>query len=151
MTKRILAFILCGIMMLCFASCGQEKEDYTAKVVSFMNSKEETSVQDVFAFEFDRAYIFNFEDGYLDGDGFTQKYNLDISISQVEAGKTDYIQRIVFVDEAGNFVSLFQCAMDEIFIESKGVVIYPETVIKRSSSQEKPLGITFESSDRYGY
>ena len=150
MTKRILAFILCGIMLLCLASCGQGKEDYTAKLVSIMNSKEETSVQDVFSFEFDRAYVLNFEDGYLDGDGFAQKYNLDISISQVEAGKTDNVQRIVFVDEAGNFVFLFQCTMDEIFIESKGVVIDPETVINRSSSQEKPLQITFESADRYG-
>ncbi len=103
-----------------------------------------------FSFEFDCAYVFNFEDGYLNGDGFAQKYNLDISISQVETGKTDNVQRIVFVDEAGNFVFLFQCTMDEMFIESKGVVIDPETVINRSSSQEKPLQITFESADRYG-
>lgn len=150
MTKRILAFLLCGIMLLCLASCGQEKEDYTAKLVSVMSGKEEVSVQDIFSFKFDRAYVFNFEDGYLDGDGFAKKYNLNISISQVEAGETDNIQRIVFVDEAGNFVSLFECTTDEVFIENKGVVIDPETVINRGSSQEKTLGITFEGSEPFG-
>ncbi len=107
-------------------------------------------MQDIFSFEFDRAYVFNFTDGYIDGEGFAKKYNLDISITQVEAGQTDNVQRIVFVDEFGSFVYEFQCVTDDVsFIESGGVIIYPETIIERTAFEEEQLTIRFESSERY--
>lgn len=150
MIKRIFTFILGVIMLFCFASCAQEKEAYTEKLISALKEQEETTVKDIFSFEFDRAYVFNYEDGYRDGDSFAKEYNLNISISQVEAGGTDTIQRIVFVDKSGEFVYLFKCNIGQIYIESDGVVIYPETVIERKTLQEDRLRITFKSSERYG-
>lgn len=137
-------------MLLCFTGCGQKNEDYTAKFISAMNKQEEITVKDIFRFEFDRAYIFHQEDCYLDGEIFAKTYDLDISIEQVENGMADYCQRIVFVNKSGDFVFLFECNLDEVHIKNKGVVIYPETTIKREASQEKPLEITFETSEQYG-
>ena len=147
MTKKIMAFMICVVMLCCFVSCGQNNEDYTAKLIYVMNEQENATVQDVFSFEFDRAYIFHQDDCYFDGETFAKTYNLDISIAQVDGGIADYRQRIVFVDESGNFVYLFDCNMDEINIQSKGIVIYPETVI--TLSQENPPQITFESFEQY--
>ena len=76
--------------------------------------------------------------------------DLDISIDKVENGMADYRQRIVFVNKSGDFVNLFECNIDEVYIENKGVVIYPETVIKRESSEANPLKINFETSEQYG-
>ena len=112
--KRSLVSILCIIMLFCFTSCSQDNEDYTAKLISLLNAQEETTIQDVFSFEFDRAYIFHQADCYVDGKTFAKTYNLDISIEQVHYGTADYLQRIVFVDESGNFVHLFTCIMEEI-------------------------------------
>ena len=147
--KKILSFLSCLIMLFCLASCGQSNEDYTAKLISVMNEQEATTVKDIFSFEFDRAYIFHQADCYFDGETFAKTYNLDISIDQVDEGIADYRQRIVFVNKSGDFVHLFECNADEVYINNKGVVIYPETVIKRKLSQAKLLEITFETSEQY--
>ena len=148
--KRLFTVILCGIILFSLAACNQKNEDYKSKLISVINNQETATVQDIFSFEFDRAYVFNFTDGYIDGEGFAKKYNLDISITQVEAGQADYIQRIVFVDKFGSFVYEFQCIMDDIsFIESGGVIIYPETIIERTAFEKEQLTIRFESSERY--
>ena len=148
--KKSLSLFLCLIMLFCLASCGKNNEDYTAKLISVMNEQEEITVKDIFCFEFDRAYIFHSEDCYLDGKIFAKTYNLDISIEQVENGMADYRQRIVFVNKSGDFVYLFECNMDKVYIENKGVVIYPETIIKRNFSEAKLLEIGFETSELYG-
>jgi hypothetical protein len=148
--KRLFTVILCGIILFSLAACNQKNEDYKSKLISVINKQETATVQDIFSFEFDRAYVFNFTDGYMDGEEFAKKYNLDISITQVEAGQADYIQRIVFVDKSGSFVYEFQCIMDDVsFIESGGVIIYPETIIERTAFEKEQLTIRFESSERY--
>ncbi|MBR2860300.1 MAG: hypothetical protein IKB86_00445 [Clostridia bacterium] len=117
---------------------------------TFPNNEKEVTVKDVFSFEFDRAYVFHQADCCLSGEDFAENYNLDISINQVENGDDDYLQRIVFVDEAGEFVHLFQCIINEIYIHNKGVVIYPDTKITRVSAQEDDLvEIRFESTEEY--
>lgn len=148
--KRLFTVILCGIILFSLAACNQKNEDYKSKLISVINKQETATVQDIFSFEFDRAYVFNFTDGYMDGEEFAKKYNLDISITQVEAGQADYIQRIVFVDKSGSFVYEFQSIMDDVsFIESGGVIIYPETIIERTAFEKEQLTIRFESSERY--
>ena len=148
--KKIFTLILCGIMLLGLVACNQKNEDYKSKLISVMNKQETATVQDIFSFEFERAYIFTLLDGYLDGEMFVKKYSLDISIPQVEAGQADHIQRIVFVDKSGSFVYEFQCIMDDVsFVESGGIIIYPETTIKRTALEEGKLTIHFESLERY--
>ena len=125
-----------------------KERDYQAKLISALNKQEDITVQDVFSFKFDRAYIFN--DCYLSGEGFAKKYNLDISISEVNSGTSENLQRVVFVDESGSFVYEFRCISSEILLLEKGIVIYPGTKIKQESlMQEKPLIISFESSEHY--
>jgi hypothetical protein len=69
----------------------------------------------------------------------------------VKSGEADYVQRIVFVDESGDFVYEFKCLTDEILLSEKGLIIYPETMMERASDvHEKPLNIKFKSSERYG-
>ncbi len=148
--KKFLAVFLCGIMLFSFVACNQKNEDYTSKLISVMTEKETATVQEIFSFEFDRAYIFRFDDGYTNGEGFAEKYNLDISIAQVEYGETDTVQRIVFVDKYGSFVYEFKCIIDEVVILEKGLVIYPDTIIERKSlPEEEPIKVSFTSSEKY--
>ena len=122
--------------------------NYSAKFTTVLNEQENVTVQDVFSFEFERAYVFN--DCYISGEGFARRYNLDISINEVKSGASENIQRIVFVDELGNFVYELKCDNSEVILLEKGIVIYPETIIERKTSiQEKPLTISFQSLERY--
>lgn len=145
----IFSVLLLFIIFVIIYSIAQKKEeDYRTKLISVLNEKEETTVQDIFPFKFERAYVFN--DCYISGEGFAQRYNLDISISEVKSGVSENVQRIVFVDEFGAFVYEFKCDSGEVILPEKGMVIYPETAIKRMSSvQEKPLIITFQSLEYY--
>lgn len=124
------------------------KKDYNAELISVIKNHEETTVQDVFSFDFDRAYVFYLEDCYFSGEAFARAYNLDITIPEVDSAASEQIQRIVFVDISGNFVYEFQCYIGDVVFEKTGIVIYPETVIKRkSSAQERTLTIDFQSSE----
>lgn len=138
-------FLIIGIIY----AVKQSKEDYTEKLISVLSEKNETTAQEIFSFEFARAYVFN--DLYISGDGLADKYGLDISISEVEAGVSENIQRIVFVDEAGNFVYEFQCNARDVIMPHKALIIYPETVIKKEATQEKAIVINFESSEFYDH
>lgn len=120
----------------------KRSEHYTAKLITILNEQEDVTVHDIFSFKFEQAYVFN--DCYISGEGFAKKYNLDISINEVKSGVSENIQRIVFVDESGNFVYEFKCDSSEVILSEKGIVIYPETTIERESSiQEKTLTISF--------
>ncbi len=146
--KRILALVIAVFFLFALTSCGQSSSDYKSKLIVDISNKGTTTVGEIFDFEFDRAYIFDYLDGYLDGAWFVEKYDLDISIDKVEAGKADYIQRIVFVDKEGDFVYLFECIMTDVLFAETGVIIYPETIIERVPSQEI-LTIHFEGVERY--
>ena len=145
----IVLVLLFSIGLVIIYGITQKREEcYSAKLITVLNQREEATVQDVFTFKFERAYVFN--DCYISGEGFAKKYNLDISISEVKSGVSENIQRIVFVDESGNLVYEFKCDNSEVIILEKGIVIYPETTIERKSFvQEKTLTINFQSLERY--
>lgn len=124
--------------------------DY-AKIYHIFNRQAQAQVRDVFSFEFDRAYIF--DEYNMSGDELSQKYNLDINISQVQA-EDNKKQRIVFVDEHGDFVYLFSSTLSEMKIDEDGLVIYPDTVIERTDSNSNvlhpyPPRLTFHSKIYY--
>lgn len=136
------------VLVIIYSITLRKEEDYRAKLISVLNEQEETTVQDVFSFKFERAYVFN--DCYISGEGFAKRYNLDISINEVKSGVSENVQRIVFVDELGAFVYEFKCDNSEVILLEKGMVIYPETIIERKSSiQEKTLIINFQSLEHY--
>lgn len=143
----LLSFILMYIMWQ------QKDENYCNKIISILREQEKITVQDIFSFEFEKGYIFN--DCYISGEGFAERYDLDIAIGQVKAGSSENIQRIVFVDKQGFFVYEFKCDSSNIVILEKGIVIYPETIIERKSSivgtPETNLMIYFNSSEHYDY
>lgn len=145
----ILSLLLFSIVLVMIYNITLNKEEnYNAKLISVLSEQEDTTVQDVFSFKFERAYVFN--DCYISGEGFAKRYNLDISINQVESGVSENIQRVVFVDEFGDFVYEFMCDNSEVILSEKGMVIYPETIIERMSHiQEKPLIVSFQSFERY--
>ena len=151
--KLIIGIVISGLLVLIagviiYNIVLKKEEDYSVKLISLLNEQKELTVRDVFSFEFERAYVF--DDCYISGEGFAKKYNLNISIEEVKAGASENIQRIVFVDESGDFVYEFKCDSNEMIILEKGKIIYPETIIERESSiQEKPIIISFQSSDRY--
>lgn len=144
--KRIFVFAMCMVLLFCFASCGEKSEDYAKKLISAAGEQEKITVSDVFSFDFDRGYVFASDDCYANGDEFAKKYGLDISISQVGYGVSENVQRIVFVDELGAFVYKFNCLSDKVLFDEKGVIIYPETVVKTEESYSEPLKITFEGN-----
>ena len=136
--------LLIGIILVV-----KRKENYSVKLFASFEKDDEVLVRDVFGFSFDRAYVF--DDCYLSGEGFTQRYQLPLSIDQVQSGASENIQRIIFVDESGSFVYEFQCGKSEVLIAEKGLVIYPDTEMKRISEPSKtPLTILFQSEEHYG-
>lgn len=140
--------LLCIVLVMIYSTIPKKKEDYRTELISVLNEQGEATVQDVFSFKFEQAYVFN--DCYISGEGFAERYNLDISINEVKSGVSENIQRIVFVDELGAFVYEFKCDNSEVILPEEGMIIYPETVIERKSSiQEKPLIINFQSLERY--
>jgi hypothetical protein len=126
----------------------KRSSDYNFRLVSAMNDEEMVTLKNVFSFDFHKAYVI--DDPYISGTEFAAKYGLNISIDQVKAGADENVQRIVFVDSLGSFVYEFKCNKSEIIIAENGIVIYPETVIERTSQKGvTPLEITFKSMEKY--
>lgn len=141
-------FLFFITLVIIYSITLKKEKDYSIKLISILNEQEEATVKDVFSFKFERAYVF--DDCYISGEGFAKRYNLDISINEVKSGVSENIQRIVFVDELGDFVYEFKCDNSEVILLEKGIVIYPETTIERKTSiQEKPLTISFQSLEQY--
>lgn len=91
-----------------------------------------------------------FKDSYISGEGFTKAYNLDISINQIGNTDQENIGRVVFVDDAGNFVFEYQYFENELVVIKKGMVIYPETKIRECESLiEGVTCLEFMSSEYY--
>lgn len=141
---------------------------YTLKYVGFLDNLEDVNINDeklenlsqyfkqkdyilasdFFDFNFNKGYIMN--DNYIDGDTFAKRYKLDIKIPEVREALTDRINRIVFVDEKGNFVNLFRYFAENVKVYDQGMIIYPTTkIIKLKSSNEKLLKLKFDSEDYY--
>ena len=143
----VLATILSMIFVIIFITTFQQ-EDYNSKLISVLNEKETPMVQNIFSFEFDRAYIF--DDCYISGEGFAKRYHLDISIDQVKNGVSENVQRIVFVNQSGDFVYEFRCDIGEVILQEQGMIIYPDTKIEiKSNTKEKPVIICFQSLEYY--
>lgn len=122
--------------------------NYAKELLLAFQRKETASVSEIFSFEFDRAYIF--DDCYISGSGLADRYNLKISIQQVEPGVSESIQRIVFVDAQGNYLYLFQCDRNSLEIKENGVIIYPDTLIRKDASAQKEATVLlFESNEFY--
>lgn len=115
-----IAFVLLFsiVLVIIYSTTLKKEKNYSVKLISVLNEQQEAKVQDVFLFEFARAYVF--DDPYISGEGFAKKYNLNISINKVQSGVSENIQRIVFVDELGDFVYEFKCNNSEIFFWKKG-------------------------------
>ena len=153
-SKRKVIVCVCTVLLLISAiviircTILKENTSYGDKLLLIMREQEESTVSDIFSFEFDKAYIFN--DSYISGEGLAKRYNLNISIDEVKSGVSENIQRIVFVNKKGDFVYEFKCDTSEVILLEKGAVIYPNTVIKRKSTlQESILTISFQSVDYY--
>ena len=150
--KSILIIVVAAILILGVISLiiyGLTKEpNYNERLISEMEDADLVTLKTVFDFDFHKAYVI--DDPYISGEDFAKQHGLNISISQVKAGTSEDIQRIVFVDDLGHFVYEFKCDSGEVLIAEKGMVIYPETVIERLSKEgEKPLEITFKSMEKY--
>jgi len=104
----------------------------------------EVPMNQIFTFDFDRAYVF--KDNYIDGERFTQIYNLNLSIDQIESVDAEFIRRIVFVDKNGNLVYEFRYDYSDLNPKEEGMIIYPNTKIKCCSSRsvvEGSMGFEF--------
>jgi len=146
--KKIIVLIICIILMIVVLVISNRKEDYVSDLISIFNKKQKITVGEVFSFDFEKAYVI--DDCYITGEGFSERYNLELSIDQVKPGTSENIQRIVFVDEQGDFVYEFKCDFNQIVWDKQPVIIYPETIIERKSFDEKmPLKINFRNVGYY--
>ncbi len=119
-------------------------------MLTMLNEKSEFKASEVFKFKFDRAYVFLDDEYYSSGEGFARKHNLDISIDEVESGANEGVRRIAFVDEKGEFVYCFSFWLDDLQPCEYGMIMYPDTIIKKH--EELPNGpVIFEicSTDYY--
>ncbi|MEE0264059.1 MAG: hypothetical protein UD936_00380 [Acutalibacteraceae bacterium] len=148
----IIALILAGVLFGLWWGkwiCDFILTDYTKKMLTMLSEKSEFKASEVFDFEFDRAYVFLDDEYYYDGESFAKEHNLDISIEEVYTGDQEGIRRIVFVDEKGDFVYCFSFWISDLELSEYGMIIYPDTIIKRYD--EAPEGeVMFEiCSDDY--
>ncbi len=153
-TKKIFLLIVSVILVIAVSITAfvvtKSKDKYADKLMKALAKQEKVTVKEIFDFEFDRAYIFGQPDCYFDGRSFAEDHGLNISIEQVPIGTADYNQRIVFVDKNGDFVYEFSCVYDTLNIKSKGIVIYPDTVIEKMRYTSKDeLTVVFISDERY--
>ena len=121
----------------------QEFED-----TAYFNFDGNTGLKSIFDFDFDRAYVF--DDCYLSGEDFASYYDLDISIEEVETGLQDYNNRIVFVDDQGEFIYEFVYESYILNPYEDGMIIYPDTEFE-FYEQQKDDGVVFKihSTDYY--
>lgn len=148
--KLISALIAITLVVLISVNifCINKGSNYAEKMKSMLLKHNTIKVSDVFSFEFEKAFIF--DDPYISGDGFAEKYGFDISIHQVDAGVTEGIQRIVFVDKDDSYVYEFKCNIENIKISELGMIIYPETPISLLSHEiNNTMIVHFESSEYY--
>lgn len=126
------------------------RQDYIDKMINLLNKETKIKVNDVFEFEFNRAYVF--DDCYLSGEDFASYYELDISIEEVETGLQEYNNRIVFVDDQGEFIYEFVYESYILNPYEDGMIIYPDTELELCESKENDV-ITFKihSTDYYNY
>ncbi len=143
--------IICVIItaLFCVSCSTNEQVDYTQKMLAMLNEKSQFKASEVFEFEFDRAYVLLPEECYLSGEGFAKAHNLDISIDEVESGVDEGVHRIIFVDENGDLVYCYKLILSDLHTSEYGMVMYPDTIIKKCD--EAPKGkVMFEiCSDEY--
>lgn len=138
-------FVVCFLVSCSFSD--GNSEEYCDMIISKLQVQDSIRVDEVFEFEFDRAYVFN--DCYISGKGFADRYDLNIDISEVEPGVSENIRRIVFVDANGKFVFEFKYTTENLLFE-EGVVIYPETTIRRVGDESgNPISLAFEYAEHY--
>ena len=132
------------VLILCLSGCSSKDYsiEYERKLISTLQTQEFVEAKEIFDFEWDRAFAIS--ENYIDGKGFTEKYNLDISIEAVPESSHDTLRRVVFVDSNGEFVFLFSFwDADELCLAEDGIVIYPETIIKKSDKRKSGFCVEF--------
>lgn len=137
------------VLIVALAACSIKTSDrFTDLLVTKLHTEDKIQLSSIFDFSFDRAYVFS--DCYLSGEGLNKRYDLGLSINEVESGVSENIQRIVFVDEFGEYVFLYECPKDKINFKSLGQVLYPETIISRNEIDiSGRIVISFNSDDYY--
>ena len=143
---KIIIFSLLISLFILFLPCCRKTDNYSDKIISVFQKYDVAKTKDIFTFDFHHAYYF--DDPYMSGEGFADRYDLDISIDQVESGVSENIGRIVFVNNEGEYIYEFKFDKNKLTILDEGCIIYPDTAIERISSlQEKELIIYFHSSE----
>jgi hypothetical protein len=93
-----------------------------------------------------RAYVFQDTDCYMSGSEFSEKYDLNLSIDEVDSSTSDWGNRIVFVDAKGNLIYEFRYDYSELDFKLDGIVIYPTTRIRKcATALEGSVGVEFLS------
>ncbi len=144
----LFAIVIVVILNLSLTFNINDSLHYTNILIDIFDEQQKVRVNDVFAFNFDRAYIFN--DCYISGEGFTERYNLKLSIEEVDAGVSENIHRIVFVDKNGDFIFEYKCDANQVSFDNESLIIYPTTqILKCDNSTNDALSISFMSKDYY--
>lgn len=144
--KVISVIIGFGVLMCVIVYSRVCSKNYVKILKNSIVNKSNMTVQDVFDFEFDRGYVFS--ESYLDGNGLVKEYGLDISIEEVGAKSSDYIRRIIFVNEIGEYVYEFSYEVDEILFLTNEIIVYPYTEIINKGFKEN--GVLYLDFQNYG-
>jgi len=141
--KKIICILL-GLVFVFLVVREMITPHYMEKMIAELKANEKVRVGDIFDFDFNRAYIIH--DCYNDGEVFAKRYDLDISIKEVKSARYEDQRRIVFVDNSGDFVYLFEFTTGELNVYDQTVVIYPDTIIEMSEPKvEGAVTIKFNS------
>ncbi len=122
--------------------------DYFEKIQVLLEDTSHLKVEDIFEFEFDKAYVAS--EVYGDEKYFTKKLGVSSSID-IPALETGAHNRILFVKD-NRVIYDFVYYMGEMYISETGIIVYPETTIilsqqENDTSGKKIIQLLFNTGD----
>ena len=127
---NIIIFLIITVVL--FNGCKKQlpsSGDYCRKLYDSLTETGQVQLKDIFDFEFDRVYFIN--ENYMDGEMFSDQYDLNLDIPQVKENVREEVRRAVFVDKNGKFIYEFRYEYaDKLLPYREGIVAYPETKLR---------------------
>ena len=134
----VILLIVAGMIVFCFSST-PSNDFYFNKIRSLRAESQIYKVEDVFDFDFDKAYISEqYAETYADWGFFAKKLNIDTKIDVNPLPSEDY-NRILFIkDNHVIYDYIYSCSEIRFLCEDEW--IYPHSSVKISCQFDPKVG-----------
>lgn len=113
-----------------------KSNNYTDSIIGKLKENQNIVVNDIFEFEFNRAYVI--KETYADGESISKMYNLNIDNNKVKMPLNEFQKRIIFVDDKNKLKYDYRYDQSKLNItNTETTIIYPSTIIKNTETEIK--------------